>query len=176
MNPFDADVSLRPGNLYANLVLAESEQLVSAAEAIEKLSAAAAAGQDTIEDFSDPVRDISDTAVRKTVEENQDLRRQVVFLQQTVEERDRRIRALESLLVGDRANSTSGSQGSMNTATQVGGARGRGDTPGNMPTLVTLHHPDGEGETEVDGLLQVHQLLRGPTGHDQVRRRGHHLL
>merc|ERR1719278_1289634 len=62
VNPFDTDVSLRPGNLYANLVLAESEQLVSAAEAIEKLSAAAAAGlnQDTIEDFTDPVRDISD--------------------------------------------------------------------------------------------------------------------
>merc|ERR1719507_348254 len=58
VNPFDTDVSLRPGNLYANLVLAESEQLVSAAEAIEKLSAAAAAGQDTLEDFSDPVRDI----------------------------------------------------------------------------------------------------------------------
>ena len=32
-----------------------STQLVSAAEAIEKLSAAAAAGQDTIEDFADPV-------------------------------------------------------------------------------------------------------------------------
>ena len=32
-----------------------SRQLVSAAEAIEKLSAAAAAGQDTIEDFTDPV-------------------------------------------------------------------------------------------------------------------------
>ena len=87
VNPFDTDVSLRPGNLYANLVLAESEQvfyhdyrladnhddhycclasimispplqLVSAAEAIEKLSAAAAAGlnQDTIEDFTDPVK------------------------------------------------------------------------------------------------------------------------
>ena len=83
-------------------------QLVSAAEAIEKLSAAAAAGQDTLEDFTDPVwphphylllphhphhllllchlhhyccykvRDISDSAVRKTVEENQDLRRQVL--------------------------------------------------------------------------------------------------
>merc|ERR1719278_1623001 len=123
VNPFDTDVSLRPGNLYANLVLAESEQLVSAAEAIEKLSAAAAAGQDTLEDFTDPVRDISDSAVRKTVEENQDLRRQVVFLQQTVEERDRRIRALESLLVSDRANSTSGSSSnsnaSMNTATQT---------------------------------------------------------
>lgn len=151
VNPFDTDVSLRPGNLYANLVLAESEQvfypddhdddhdhhnytnlvlagseqvfnfsisiimilillsqLVSAAEAIEKLSAAAAAGQDTLEDFTDPVwpqphhllllhhllhhlhrhhqhhhccykvRDISDSAVRKTVEENQDLRRQVL--------------------------------------------------------------------------------------------------
>merc|ERR1719266_2465283 len=123
VNPFDTDVSLRPGNLYANLVLAESEQLVSAAEAIEKLSAAAAAGQDTIEDFNDPVRDISDSAVRKTVEENQDLRRQVVFLQQTVEERDRRIRALESLLVGDRANSTSSSQASINTATQTEKAR-----------------------------------------------------
>jgi thiamine biosynthesis protein ThiC len=124
VNPFDTDVSLRPGNLYANLVLAESEQLVSAAEAIEKLSAAAAAGQDTLEDFTDPVRDISDSAVRKTVEENQDLRRQVVFLQQTVEERDRRIRALENLLVSDRANSTSGvsssnSNASMNTATQT---------------------------------------------------------
>jgi len=123
VNPFDRDVSLRPGNLYANLVLAESEQLVSAAEAIEKLSAAAAAGQDTIEDFNDPMRDISDSAVRKTVEENQDLRRQVVFLQQTVDERDRRIRALESLLVSDRANSTSvsssNSTASMNTATQT---------------------------------------------------------
>merc|ERR1719220_1440946 len=123
VNPFDRDISLRPGNLYANLVLAESEQLVSAAEAIEKLSAAAAAGQDTIEDFTDPVRDISDSAVRKTVEENQDLRRQVVFLQQTVDERDRRIRALESLLVSDRANSTSvsssNSNASMNTATQT---------------------------------------------------------
>jgi len=125
VNPFDTDVSLRPGNLYANLVLAESEQLVSAAEAIEKLSAAAAAGlnQDTIEDFTDPVRDISDSAVRKTVEENQDLRRQVVFLQQTVDERDRRIRALESLLVSDRANSTSvsnsSSNASVNTATQT---------------------------------------------------------
>merc|ERR1719278_545575 len=125
VNPFDTDVSLRPGNLYANLVLAESEQLVSAAEAIEKLSAAAAAGlnQDTIEDFTDPVRDISDSAVRKTVEENQDLRRQVVFLQQTVDERDRRIRALESLLVSDRANSTSVTSSNstpiMNTATQT---------------------------------------------------------
>ena len=27
VNPFDRDVSLRPGNLYANLVLAESEQV-----------------------------------------------------------------------------------------------------------------------------------------------------
>ena len=27
VNPFDTDVSLRPGNLYANLVLAESEQV-----------------------------------------------------------------------------------------------------------------------------------------------------
>ena len=50
---------------------------MTAAAAIDKLSAAAAAGQDTMEDFSDPVKDISDTAVRKTVEENQDLRRQV---------------------------------------------------------------------------------------------------
>ena len=29
VNPFDTDVSLRPGNLYANLVLAESEQVFS---------------------------------------------------------------------------------------------------------------------------------------------------
>ena len=35
-----------------------SRKLVSAAEAIEKLSAAAAAGQDTIEDFTDPVSSI----------------------------------------------------------------------------------------------------------------------
>ena len=76
-------------------MIISTSQLVSAAEAIEKLSAAAAAGQDTLEDFTDPVcshhhhhhhhhrhcykvRDISDSAVRKTVEENQDLRRQVL--------------------------------------------------------------------------------------------------
>ena len=84
-------------------MMISTSQLVSAAEAIEKLSAAAAAGQDTLDDFTDPVpfhhqhhlhlhhcdyhhchccckvRDISDSAVRKTVEENQDLRRQVLL-------------------------------------------------------------------------------------------------
>ena len=78
-SPFDTSCQLRPGTMYANLVLAESEQLVTAAEAIEKLSAAAAAGQDTMEDFTDTIGDISATAARRTVEENQDLRRQVVY-------------------------------------------------------------------------------------------------
>lgn len=154
VNPFDRDVSLRPGNLYANLVLAESEQLVSAAEAIEKLSAAAAAGQDTIEDFTDPVRDISDSAVRKTVEENQDLRRQVVFLQQTVDERDRRIRALESLLVSDRANSTSvsssNSTASMNTATQTEKLRPKSVGGSSNRTTTTTSGDDSQAFIRTD--------------------------
>ena len=37
------------------MIIISLSQLVSAAEAIEKLSAAAAAGQDTLEDFTDPV-------------------------------------------------------------------------------------------------------------------------
>ena len=47
---------------------------------------------------------------------------QVIYLQQTVEERERRIRALESLLVGERSCTGSTQQRSReaaNTATQV---------------------------------------------------------
>merc|ERR1719220_2782872 len=183
VNPFDRDISLRPGNLYANLVLAESEQLVSAAEAIEKLSAAAAAGQDTIEDFTDPVRDISDSAVRKTVEENQDLRRQVVFLQQTVDERDRRIRALESLLVSDRANSTSvsssNSTASMNTATQteklrpksVGGNSNRTTTTSSGDDSQAFISPaESRGPSRPPSSSRLSRPLRSPLPLHTARR------
>ena len=45
------------------------------------------------------------SATNKAVEENQDLKRQVVFLQQQLVEKDRRIRKLESLVAGGGNNS-----------------------------------------------------------------------
>ena len=45
------------------------------------------------------------SATNKAVEENQDLKRQVVFLQQQLVEKDRRIKKLESLVAGGGNNS-----------------------------------------------------------------------
>merc|ERR1719150_733377 len=142
-----------------------------------------AAGQDTIEDFTDPVRDISDSAVRKTVEENQDLRRQVVFLQQTVDERDRRIRALESLLVSDRANSTSvsssNSTASMNTATQteklrpksVGGSSNRTTTSSLGDDSQAFISPaESRGPSRPPSSSRLSRPLRSPLPLHTARR------
>lgn len=74
------------------------------------------------EQGSQAAKEANSNAMRKAVEENQDMRRQVVLLQQTLEERDRRIKALESLLVGEKPSSSSG-QGCKARATQVNNYR-----------------------------------------------------
>jgi hypothetical protein len=70
-------------NLYANIVNAEADIL------------ATGDGGD-----SDTKSNIADHGANKAVEENQDLKRQLVFLQQQLVEKDRRIKKLESLVAG----------------------------------------------------------------------------
>ena len=53
------------------------------------------------------VRDITSKAVRQTVEENEDLKRQNILLEQKLEEKERKIKALERILVTeDKSYST----------------------------------------------------------------------
>ena len=66
--------------------------------------------------------DVRDKAVRQTVEENEDLKRQNILLEQQLEEKERRIRVLERLLLSEGKSYRSISDGktfSVNTATQV---------------------------------------------------------
>ena len=73
-------------------------------------------------DNSNDVRDITHKAVRQTIEENQDLKRQNILLEQQLEERERRIRVLERLLLSEGKTSRNildGKKTSINTATQV---------------------------------------------------------
>eukprot|EP00090_Calanus_glacialis_P029408 TRINITY_DN4719_c1_g1_i1.p1 TRINITY_DN4719_c1_g1~~TRINITY_DN4719_c1_g1_i1.p1 ORF type:complete len:1044 (-),score=228.11 TRINITY_DN4719_c1_g1_i1:16-3147(-) len=79
----------QPTNLYANIVNAEADILTSTAANV--LNA---------EKSSDTMKDIPGNVANKAVEENQDLKRQLVFLQQQLVEKDRRIKKLESLVSG----------------------------------------------------------------------------
>ena len=68
------------------------------------------------------VRDITHKAVRQTVEENEDLKRQNILLEQQLEEKERRIKVLERLLLSEGKTYRSISDGKkfpVNTATQV---------------------------------------------------------
>ena len=47
------------------------------------------------------VRDITSQAIRQTIEENQDLKRQNILLEQKLEEKERKIKALERILVSE---------------------------------------------------------------------------
>ena len=47
------------------------------------------------------VRDITSQAIRQTIEENQDLKRQNILLEQKLEEKERKIKALERVLVSE---------------------------------------------------------------------------
>jgi len=100
----------------------ESEELIDVAAAIGRLSAAASVCNNQ-ENYSDSVKDITDTAMRKTVEENEDLKRKIVLLQQQLEEKERRTRVLEKLLVGEGKLSNNSDRGEKadlaNTATQT---------------------------------------------------------
>lgn len=86
----------------ANCDSLESEELMSVASVIDKLSLSANnnAG-DSDNDTDNNVRDITDKAIRQTLEENEDLKRQNILLEQQLGEKERRIKALEKILLTD---------------------------------------------------------------------------
>jgi len=84
----------QPSNLYANIVNAEADILATPETG------------HTMETASEEKRKVEDNrATNRAVEENQDLKRQLVFLQQQLVEKDRRIKKLESLVAGGGNNS-----------------------------------------------------------------------
>ena len=109
----------------------ESVELLSVATAIDRLSEAAnrtASDEDDAEmislngDNNNDVRDITNKAVRQTIEENQDLKRQNILLEQQLDEKERRIKVLERLLLSEGKsfrNILDGERSSVNTASQV---------------------------------------------------------
>jgi len=84
----------QPTNLYANIVNAEADILSTPENGLN------------IDTVSETKKNIPDNATNKAVEENQDLKRQLVFLQQQLVEKDRRIKKLESLVAGGGNNSS----------------------------------------------------------------------
>ena len=101
----------------------QSEELLSVASVIDKLSVNAATDTVSEEEPCDNVRDITNQAIRQTVEENEDLKRQNILLEQQLEEKERRIKALEKILVTEnRSYSLSNGNKSLlvNSASQVG--------------------------------------------------------
>ena len=100
----------------------QSEELLSVASVIDKLSVNAATDTVSEEEPCDNVRDITHQAIRQTVEENEDLKRQNILLEQQLEEKERRIKALEKILVTEnRSCSLSNGNKSLlvNSASQV---------------------------------------------------------
>jgi len=109
----------------------ESVELLSVATAIDRLSEAAnrtASDEDDAEmislngDNNNDVRDITNKAVRQTIEENQDLKRQNILLEQQLDEKERRIKVLERLLLSEGKsfrNILDGERSSVNTASQT---------------------------------------------------------
>ena len=109
----------------------ESLELLSVATVIDRLSLAATRGASEEEDTemvslngdtNNDVRDITHKAVRQTIEENQDLKRQNILLEQQLEEKERRIKVLERLLLSEGKSYRSvleGKRSAVNTATQV---------------------------------------------------------
>ena len=108
-------------------------ELLSVATAIDRLSEAANRSASDEEDGemaslndcenNNDVRDITNKAVRQTIEENQDLKRQNILLEQQLDEKERRIKVLERLLLSEgksfRNILDGGERSSVNTASQV---------------------------------------------------------
>ena len=95
----------------------DSEDLKQVAVAINKLS-----GATTIQpyEYETNLEDISDHARSSVVEENEDLKRQIILLEQKLNAAERQIKSLEKLLVGDEKQiSTARNAKHVNTATQV---------------------------------------------------------
>ena len=82
MNPLGLESELKPDSLYACLAAAESDQLSAAVgpRSLMQLSTTAAVE----EEETSPVISENNSNSTRTVEENRDLKRQVVFLHQQV--------------------------------------------------------------------------------------------
>ena len=102
----------------------ESEELISVANVIDKLSLTTSnIVNDTNDNTDESVKDITDKAIRQTLEENEDLKRQNILLEQQLEEKERRIKALERVLLTEEKSYNFGIKGRksllINTASQV---------------------------------------------------------
>ena len=107
-----------------NLDSLESEELLSVACVIEKLSENFTNKSEEAEQDGGCVRDITSKAVRQTIEENEDLKRQNILLEQKLEEKERKIKALERILVSEEKSygvtSNLKKTSYVNSASQVG--------------------------------------------------------
>jgi len=92
---------IKNGDEIENIDSLESEELISVACVIEKLSENVTNKSEDEEEngSSGSVRDITSKAIRQTIEENEDLKRQNILLEQKLEEKERKIKALERVLV-----------------------------------------------------------------------------
>ena len=90
---------IKNGDEIENMDSLESEELLSVACVIEKLSENVTNKSEDEEENGGSVRDITSKAIRQTIEENEDLKRQNILLEQKLEEKERKIKALERILV-----------------------------------------------------------------------------
>ena len=102
----------------------ESEELISVACVIEKLSENVTNKSEDEEENGGSVRDITSKAIRQTIKENEDLKRQNILLEQKLEEKERKIKALERVLVTEEKSygmlSNLKKTSYVNSASQVG--------------------------------------------------------
>jgi len=90
---------IKNGDEIENIDSLESEELISVACVIEKLSENVTNKSEDEEENGGSVRDITSKAIRQTIKENEDLKRQNILLEQKLEEKERKIKALERVLV-----------------------------------------------------------------------------
>ena len=86
---------IKSGDEIEKIDSLESEELLSVACVIEKLSENFS-NENKEEETGGSVRDITSQAIRQTIEENQDLKRQNILLEQKLEEKERQIEELEN--------------------------------------------------------------------------------
>lgn len=100
----------QPSNFYANIVNAEADILLSTPTANIQQK----------EKSAEALKDVSSNPLNKAVEENQDLKRQLVFLQQQIVEKDRRIKKLESMVANNSdMNQIKKTNTKKNSASQI---------------------------------------------------------
>jgi len=124
----------------------QSEELLSVANVIDKLSVQAnnhlSSNEDDDREDNDCVKDITNNAIRKTLEENEDLKRQNILLEQQLGEKERRIKALERLLLIDEKSFNITQRSGLNlvnTATQTDRASNRTSSLDRSSTINNLN-------------------------------------